>query len=220
MIIRLWCLLAATACGGEVVGPDASTGAPVPAIDLTSHWGECCSVFSQGGLGMPCVDAGDDGSALSLTIQCDFDQYCGLMLRPMRTAQFDCCGSKERWQEGLPGLLGSGAGTQCVPWPAAATVGHQYIDHHWGECCYTDLGAGIPGACSPDADTSHSDFGQGGLPWDASSPHIQCSSDQYCGWVNGGGPGGTACCGSRAEDQGTPQASGMDPSCPPSQDSL
>jgi len=182
-----------TACGRLADDGDAGTDANIDAsYDIDAHWGECCD-RKLGGLGRACtateIEAGPE-----VFWQCPKNAYCGIEPPdPVKhfSGNITCSGSGPP-PAGLPWV-------NAVPWPPWPGG----LEATWGDCCFFESGSPFGGWV-------------GSCPADASAPHVQCSPNQYCGvYVNGAGDGGAQCCGDRSNDEGTLQASGLDPACMP-----
>ena len=189
---------AAAACGGRE-SPDVDAAPNDASYDLDAHWGECCD-RTKGGLGRPCTGNELDGGNVE-QVQCPANTYCGLYLDTtgLNPPDVECCG--DRGDPPIPGY--SGVDESCPPWPQA-------VEASWGDCCYQAEPHG------PDAGLIPAGGAIGPCPKDATYPHVQCSQNQYCGL--GPSDGSTPyqqCCGDHSQDQGTINASGLDPNCMP-----
>jgi len=180
------------ACGRVAEDVDAAVVDASYDYNLASHWGECCD-RKVGGLGRPCT-ASELEAGPEVFVQCSAGaQYCGIEPPDPSHAfpgRITCCGHGS-----VPSDAPSGFAVEdgCPPWPGG-------VEASWGDCCYSDpgkLSGGVIGPCT-----------------DASSPHVQCSSNQYCGpfFVDAGA---SRCCGDRSKDQGTLEQSGLDVACMP-----
>jgi hypothetical protein len=192
--IHAFALLAAAACGGRQTD-NVDAQAVDASYDLDAHWGECCNT-TLGGLGRACTPQ-EIEAGVGEQYQCPQTMYCGLQIDPYGDPPtVTCCGTRQ------PSTPYAQVDVGCPPWPSANKVS-------WGECCYS---------APRDAATAPYGGSPGTCPADASTPHVQCSANQYCGLPadDGGGPTTPQrCCGDRTMDKGTLDASGLDPQCMP-----
>lgn len=196
-LVALFVLSAVVACGGRESN-DIDAESPDASFDIDAHWGECCD-RTQGGLGRPCTTAEIAATEAGVDYQrfpCGPSRYCGLDVQAGGLPFVGCCGHKALQASSAEIDLG------CPPWPGE-------VEASWGDCCYQ--------GSAPDGSVRYGGV-RGPCPVDTPYPHTQCSANRYCGRSPDSGLDSgfaQACCGDRSNDQGTIEASGVDPDCVP-----